>query len=146
MLSWRSYTIRGGIRLFRHLSLFWARSIQSMPSHPTSWTSILILSSHLQPGLQSGLLPSGFPTKILYISLLSPRCAAYPSKIILLDLITRIIILVFQIIWTHLTFTFWTPDWLQRECYTQGTTPFPAYSSESLITTCQNIRCRNSNF
>jgi len=29
----------------RQLSLYWARSIQSMPFHPTSWRSILILSS-----------------------------------------------------------------------------------------------------
>jgi len=44
----------------RHLSLSWARSIQSTPpSH--SWKSILILSSHLQPGLPSGLFPSGLP-------------------------------------------------------------------------------------
>ena len=28
----------------RHLFLSWARSIQSMPPHPTSWSSILILS------------------------------------------------------------------------------------------------------
>jgi hypothetical protein len=28
----------------RHLSLSWARSIQSMPPHPTSWRSILILT------------------------------------------------------------------------------------------------------
>jgi len=42
----------------RHLSLSWARSIQSVPPHPTSWRSILILSSHLRLGLPSGLLPS----------------------------------------------------------------------------------------
>ena len=28
----------------RHLSLSWARSLQSIPLHPTSWRSILILS------------------------------------------------------------------------------------------------------
>jgi len=39
----------------RHLSLFWASSIQSIPPHPTSWRSILILSSHLRLGLPSGL-------------------------------------------------------------------------------------------
>jgi hypothetical protein len=49
----------------RHLCLSWARSIQSMPPHPTSWRSILILSSHLCLGLPSGFFPSGFPTKTL---------------------------------------------------------------------------------
>ena len=47
----------------RHLSLSWASSIQSIPLHPTSWRSILILSSHLHLGTPSGLFPSGFPTK-----------------------------------------------------------------------------------
>ena len=50
----------------RHLSLSWASPIQSIYPHPTSWRSILILSTHLCLGLSSGLLPSGFPTKILY--------------------------------------------------------------------------------
>jgi hypothetical protein len=51
----------------RHLSLSWARSIQSMPTQPTSWRSILILSSHLRLGLPSGLFPAGFPTKTLHM-------------------------------------------------------------------------------
>ena len=50
----------------RHLSLSWASPIQSIHTHPTSWRSILILSTHLCLGLPSGLLPSGFPTKTLY--------------------------------------------------------------------------------
>ena len=50
----------------RHLSLFWANPIQSIYPHPTSWRSILILSTHLRLGLPSGLLPSGFPSKTLY--------------------------------------------------------------------------------
>ena len=62
-----------GIRRFitaltsvRHLSLSWASPIQSIYPRPTSWRSILILSTHLRLGLPSGLLPSGFPTKTLY--------------------------------------------------------------------------------
>ena len=50
----------------RHLSLSWASPIQSIYSHPTSWRSVLILSTHLRLGLPSGLLPSGFPSKTLY--------------------------------------------------------------------------------
>ena len=50
----------------RHLSLTWASSIQPMLPHPTSWRSIIIVSSHLRLGLSSALFPSGFPTKILY--------------------------------------------------------------------------------
>ena len=44
----------------RHLSLSWARPIQSTCPHPTSWRSILILSTHLRLGLPSGLFPSGY--------------------------------------------------------------------------------------
>ena len=59
----------------RHLSLSWASPIQSIYPHPTSWRSILILSTHLCLGLPSGLFPSGFPTKtqpISFFSILSP--------------------------------------------------------------------------
>jgi len=49
-----------------HLSLSWASPIQSIYPHPTSWRSILILSTHLYLGLPSGLLPSGFPSKTPY--------------------------------------------------------------------------------
>jgi len=45
------------------LSLSWASPIQSIYQHPTSWRSILILSTHLRLGLPSGLLSSGFPSK-----------------------------------------------------------------------------------
>jgi len=63
----------------RYLSLSWARSIQSVPPHPTSWGSILILSSHLRLLLPIGLLPMGFPTKTLYTPPLSPIRATCPA-------------------------------------------------------------------
>ena len=72
----------------RHLSLSWASPIQSIYPHTTSWRSILILSTHLRLGLPSGLLPSGFPTKILYIPLSSPIHATCPAHLILHHFIT----------------------------------------------------------
>jgi len=65
-----------------HWSLSWARWIQSAPSHPLSLTSIQILSSHLRPGLSSGLFPSWFPNKVLL-----SVCATCPTH---LDLVTLI--------------------------------------------------------
>jgi len=56
-----------------------------MPPHPISWRSILILSSHLDLGLPTGLFPSGFPTKTLYTPLISPTRAACSAHIILLN-------------------------------------------------------------
>ena len=76
----------------RHLSLSWANPIQSTYPHPTSWRSILILSTYLRLGLPSGLLPSGFPTKTLYTQLSSPIRATCPAHLILLDFITRTIL------------------------------------------------------
>ena len=62
----------------RHMSLSLANPIQSKYPHPTSWRSILILSTHLRLGLPSGLLPSSFPTKTLYTPLSSPIRATCP--------------------------------------------------------------------
>ena len=65
--------------------------MQSTAPHPTSWRSILILSSNLCLGLPSDLFQSGFPTKTLYMPHLSPICATCPAHPILLDFITRAI-------------------------------------------------------
>ena len=74
-----------------HLSLSWARWIKSMPPHPTSWRSILILSSCLHLGLPSSIFPSGFPTRSLYTPLLSPVHVTCPSHLICLNLIIWIV-------------------------------------------------------
>jgi len=57
--------------------------IQSMPPHPTSWISILLLISHLCLGLLSGVFRSDLPTKTLYTPLVFPMhatCPAHPTK------------------------------------------------------------------
>jgi hypothetical protein len=69
------YGTRKFITLFTralHWFLSWTRSIQSIPSHPISLRSILILSTHLRLCLPSGLFPCDFPTIILYGFLFSP--------------------------------------------------------------------------
>jgi len=68
----------------RHLSLSWATLIQSMPSHPTSWRSILILSSHLCLGLPKGLLR--FPHQNPVSTSFLPHTCYMPTHLILLDL------------------------------------------------------------
>jgi len=68
-----------------------ARS-STYPQHPTSWRSILILSSHLRLGLPSCLFRSGFPTKTLYTPLLFPIRVTCPVHLILLDSITSTIL------------------------------------------------------
>ena len=65
----------------RHLSLSWANSIQFPQPPPTSWKSILILSSHLRLDLPSGLFPPGFPTRILCTPLPSPIRATCPAHL-----------------------------------------------------------------
>jgi len=72
------------------VSLFWGRSIESMPSYHTTLRSTLILSFHQRLGLTNGLFPSCLPAKTMYASVLSPipaTCLAY----LILDLITSVI-------------------------------------------------------
>ena len=75
----------------RHLSLSWVSSIQSITPHPTSWRSILILSSHLHLRLPSGLFPSICPTKTLYTPLLCTIRATCPAHRSLLDFTTKLL-------------------------------------------------------
>jgi hypothetical protein len=64
---------------------------QINPIHtiPFYLRSIWILSTHLRLGLPSGLVPSGFPTNILYEFLFSLIRATRPAHLILLNLIIQ---------------------------------------------------------
>ena len=46
-----------------HHFVSWARWLQSLPSHPVSWRSVLILPSSRYLGLPNRLLASGFSTR-----------------------------------------------------------------------------------
>ena len=59
--------------------------------HPTSKRSILILSSHISPGLPSGLFPSYFPIQTLYAPLFSSVHATWPACLVHFEFITFII-------------------------------------------------------
>jgi hypothetical protein len=72
-----------------HQSLPQARRIQSIPTN-----LILILFFYLCLGLPSCLLPSGFPTKILYVFLIFPIHIICPTHLILLNLVPQLIFLL----------------------------------------------------
>jgi hypothetical protein len=72
----------------RHLSLSCVTSIQYTTQN-ISWRCILVLYSHMRPGVKSGPFPSGFPTKALY-ALLYPIRATNLAHLILLNLIIQL--------------------------------------------------------
>ena len=80
--NWKLITM---FTIVQHLSLSWARLFQSMPYHPISWRSILILSSHIP----NALLPSDFPMKTLYTFIFTTTYAIWPTHLIFFDLITQ---------------------------------------------------------
>jgi hypothetical protein len=64
-----------------HLSISWASSIQARPPHPTSWISILILSSHLRRGLPSGYDLYCWPNAIRVTKSRRMRWAGHVARI-----------------------------------------------------------------
>jgi hypothetical protein len=66
----------------RQLFLSWASSIQCIHSSPTSWISILILSSNLRLVFPNVFFPSDFSTKTLYKPLHYPQRAKCPAHLI----------------------------------------------------------------
>jgi len=99
--TWRFITI---FITAHHRSLSsWARWMKSKPPHLISLRSIIILSSSLCLGLLNGLFLSGFPTKILYVFLISLVQVICPPHLILLDLITLIILGEAYMLWSSST-------------------------------------------
>jgi hypothetical protein len=71
-----------------HLSQSEVRRFQSIPPRSTSLKSVLILSSHLRLVLPSGLFPSSFPNKILYVFFFYLMPATCPEDMVVLLIIT----------------------------------------------------------
>jgi hypothetical protein len=75
-----------------HWSLTWHTCIQSAPSQPISLRFILILSSHLHLGLESGLFPSDFIYLPLprYFKRICPSlrpCVTFHNKMVFYELL-----------------------------------------------------------
>jgi hypothetical protein len=83
------------------------RSKPLHPIHPISWRSIPT-SVNLRPGLTSHPFFWGFPTKTLYVPLVSPTRATWPADLILFDMMTRIITNVAVQLFSQCT------DWARR--------------------------------
>ena len=83
--------------------VYWTQKFITVSTRPHNWPipwagkqslqttllflqDILILSSHLYLCLPSGLFPSGFPTKTLYIFLFYSMCATCSTHFIFLDI------------------------------------------------------------
>jgi hypothetical protein len=75
----------------RHWSLSWVKLMKSIPPHPISLRSILLLSSHLRLVLLSGVFHSNLSTKILYVVLFVSMRATFPVHLILLGFIIPIV-------------------------------------------------------
>jgi hypothetical protein len=84
----------------RHWTLYWARWIQSTPSHFISLRSNIILPSLPRLILPSRLCPLDFSTKISYDFLISPMRATCHTHFILLYWITLIIFGVAYKLWS----------------------------------------------
>jgi hypothetical protein len=76
----------------RHPSLSSASPIQSSHPHPSSWRSIVILSSHLRLGLPRGSLFLRFHQQNPLHTSPFPIRATWPAHLNLLDFITRTIL------------------------------------------------------
>jgi len=93
---------RGFITAFtsgRHPSLFWISSIQSVSPHPTSWRSVLILTSHIRLAVPRVLFPSGFSTRILCKPVFFPIRATCPAYFTQRTTSTNTSILLAKCIW-----------------------------------------------
>ena len=95
----------------RQLSLSWASPIQSIYPHPTSWRSVLILSTHQRLGLSSFLFPSGFPTKTPYTPFSTPIHATCSSSCSLLHSpVTSFLVFILHIT-KYYPYISWRPNY-----------------------------------